>query len=175
MKVILVCGVIGSGKDYFVKKYRKDHPEEVVEEKKFASPIRQFVGKLVGVNLMNETTYESWKADPKNRQLLVDVGQYMRDTFGEKIISSTIINQLKSGVDTYIISDFRMPVEFHDFRERGFDFSVHFCNYKSQRYDATKEQITEKLAQFLVSKGFSDNQDFTCSEFDKLINEFEGK
>lgn len=175
MKVILVCGVIGSGKDYFVKKYRREHPNEIVEEKKFAWPIRQFTGRLVGVNLLNETTYESWKADPKNRQLLVDVGQYMRETFGERVISSSIANQLNSDTKTYIVSDFRMPVEFHDFKERGFELLVHFCNYFSQRYDSTKNQATEKLAQFLVSKGFLDNQEFTCSEFDKLINEFEGK
>lgn len=173
MKVILVCGVIGSGKDYFVKKYRKDHPEEIVEEKKFAWPIRQFVGKLVGVNLMNEATYESWKADPKNRQLLVDVGQYMKEATTEDVWAVGVLNQLTED-KTYIISDFRFPIEFRVICSK-YEAIIHFCNYKSARYTINPNQISERMACFLVSKGIPDNQDFTCSEFDKLINEFEGK
>jgi hypothetical protein len=173
MKVILVCGVIGSGKDYFVKKYRKDHPEEVVEEKKFAWPIRQFTGNLVGVNLMNETTYESWKADPKNRQLLVDVGQYMKEATTEDIWAVGVLNQLTED-KTYIISDFRFPIEYRTICSKH-KATIRFCNYKSARYTINPNQISEKLACFLVSKGIPDNQDFTCSDFYKLIKEFEGE
>lgn len=173
MKVILVCGVIGSGKDYFVKKYKKDHPEEVVEEKKFAWPIRQFTGKLVGVNLMNEPTYESWKSDPKNRQLLVDVGQYMKEATTEDIWALGVLNQLTED-KTYIISDFRFPVEYKTICSKH-QATIHFCNYKSARYTINPNQISERMACFLVSKGLEDGQEFTCSEFDKLINEFERK
>lgn len=172
MKVILVCGVIGSGKDYFVKKYRRENPQEEVQELKFAWPIRQFTGSLVGVNLLNEPTYESWKSDPKNRQMLVDVGQYMKEATTQDIWALGVLHQLSQD-KTYIISDFRFPVEFRTICSK-FQAVIHFCNYKSARYTLNPNQISEKMACFLVDKGFEDNQEFSCEEFKGIIEEFEG-
>lgn len=171
MKIILVCGVIGSGKDYFVKQYKLDHPHEDVEEKKFAYPIRLFTGKLVGVNLLNETTYESWKADPKNRQLLVDVGQFMKDATSNDIWAVGVLKQLTED-KTYIISDFRFPIELRTICAIHSPI-IHFCNYKSNRYTINPNQISEKMACYLVSRGIQNGQEFNCGEFETIIREYE--
>ena len=173
MKIILAIGVIGSGKDFYTRKYISENPNERCKELKFALPIREFTGKLVGVNLLDNDIYDTWKKTTENRELLINVGQWLKEATFQSVWVDAICKQFTSDADTFIISDFRFPVEFLTIRNNSFfhELKVHLCDFKSYRY-AIKDQISEKLAQWLLSKGFQDGKEWDWQEFTELMNDY---
>lgn len=187
-KIILVCGVIKSGKDYYVDEYRLTHPDEVVIELKFSNYLREIVELVLGIDLKDKEVYEKWKSVPENRQILVDLGFSMKKKSGKNIFSSAVYNEINSLLlsithnTTFIISDFRFPFEKDLINENDnyllwlwFDTYVHFCNYKSEQYNGSIDQHTEYMAQWLCSKGYEHNTHWTLEEFNNLIKEYDDK
>jgi hypothetical protein len=164
MKIILLCGVIGSGKDYYAKKYIEDNPNENVEILRFAEPIRQIAGYIYGFDHSNEVEYADFKE--KNRNFLIDLGQGMKIAMGYDIFSKILCDKLKNESKTYIIPDFRFKEEFCAlvyFFESKFtptddkkhELSVIFCNFKSDRYEIRYNEPTEYMAINFLSCGYN--------------------
>ena len=88
MNIILLCGVIGSGKDYYANKYIKDNPDKKVEILRFAEPIRQIAGYVYGFDPSNDVEYADFKE--KNRNFLIDLGQGMKNVMGNDIFAKIL-------------------------------------------------------------------------------------
>lgn len=172
MKVFLVCGVIGAGKDFFFKNYKREHPGKKIAQLQFASVLRFLAGKIYNVDLSDEKNYEDWKAE--NREKLVYLGDYLKEAFGENILAKGVTNQLKEDC-TYIITDFRFPIEFFSVAESANlkDITVVFMNFKSERYCLKPEQTTERMACWLVSQGYEDKKEWDYWQFEKVMKRYQ--
>ena len=171
MKVYLVCGVIGSGKDFFFKKYKRENPKERIEQLVIANSLRLLASKIYGLDLLDNATYEAWKE--QNRQKLVDLGSNLKDIFGEDILTLGVTNKIKDN-QTYILTDFRFPAEFFSITETVSlkDITVVFMNYKSARYCLKPEQVTERMACWLVAQGYKDGQEWDYWQFEKVMKRY---
>lgn len=173
MKVIMLCGVIGSGKDHYANQYVKSHPKERVRIIRFASPLRNICARLFRFNVNDEAEYEKFKAE--NRQFMVDLGQSMKDEMGQDLFARAVadkIDEMDGEFDTILITDFRFPIEFWAIAERFNTFIV-FCNYKSQRYAIRPEQVSEQMAIWLLEQGIQDGQMFAEVLFSDYVNKYE--
>ena len=175
MRLIMLCGVIGSGKDYHAQEYIRTHPEERVKIIRFATPLRNICAKLFNFDANDEGAYEKFKSE--NRKTMVDLGQAMKDEMGQSLFADAVRDYISTYTEeyrddvTFIIPDFRFPVEFYPM----FDFApiVIFCNYKSERYEIRPEQVTEQMAIWLVEQGYVNNQTFSTMEFQKIMQKYQ--
>lgn len=175
VKVILVCGVIKSGKDYYCSTYASEHPNERVIHYKFAEPIVSLASIMSGVDLSIPEVYEEWKKVGNNRQILVDIGLYLKSEFGETCLVERVINKIKglsaNKPTTILISDLRFVFEARLFQKQGLDVEVHFCNYVSEDYNDTINQPTERMAQLLSKLGIPHNSHWSIDEFMNKIGD----
>lgn len=177
MRLIMLCGVIGSGKDHHAQEYIRTHPNERVEIIRFATPLRNICAKLYNFDATDEVAYEKFKAE--NRRVMVELGQAMKDEMGQSLFADAVRNYIYTYTEeysnnvTFIIPDFRFPVEFYPM----FDFVpiVIFCNYKSERYELRPEQVTEQMAIWLVGQGYKNGEVFSTYEFEKIMQKYENK
>lgn len=184
MKIIFVCGVIKSGKDYYFEEYKRQHPDEEVIEIKLSNPIREMIEIVDGIDLSDKAVYEQWKSIPENRQKMVDLGAYLK-TVKDKLIFAEIalynILHCENGENkTFIISDFRFPFELDPFAHYAYhvdegDIYVHFCNYKSEGYNSSIDQHTEYMAQWLCRQGYEHNTHWNLDDFLTLIQKYDDK
>lgn len=168
MKIILITGVIGSGKDYLAKQYIKDHPQERVKVLKFAQSLRDVTEGMHNLPKGDDAAYEAFKAIPENREFMVVLGQNLKRVYGENFFAIKVaqdIERLQYDYDTFIVTDFRCPIEFWTLTKICTDIEVMFADYHSYRYTLIPEQETEKMAIWLKEKGFKDRQVFTEYEF----------
>lgn len=176
MKIIMVCGVIGSGKDYFLEQYKREHPDEDVVEIKFAEPLRAIVSNMYSIDISDKAKYEEWKNKPENRLLLQNLAEGIKDNLSQTIFAKKAVDKIKDYVfnyyrnegmklPTFIISDFRYKEELDVvFNHTNYIFSslcdcnlyVYFTNYISDRYDKTNTHKSEKMAQDMVKDGYED-------------------
>lgn len=178
MKLILVTGVIGSGKDYFIEQYKRNHPDENVRHIKFAEPIVDLASRMFNVNLADKQVYESWKAVYENRKWLVDIGQNLKKVFGNNIFAKRALHRVidmrgNPNIHTCIITDFRFPVEFYEFWNNSLrSFEIHFTDFHSERYKIAPEQVSERMAIWLLEQGAKDGQVWSHLDFKKLIEKY---
>jgi len=176
-KIILVTGVIGSGKDYYTQQYIKEHPEEVVIALKFAMPIRDLYSYAVGINLLHAENWEIYKQNPKNREKFINFAEGAKRVLGDNIWARLISEEINGYIHTeagytFIISDAGFEIEFktiYDYLENIYnDIIIHFCNYHSFRYKIL-DQPREKIPQKLIELGYKDGDELSIYEFNKLI------
>jgi len=173
MKVIMLCGVVGSGKDHYANQYVKNHPKERVKIMHFASPLRNICAKLFKFNVNDEDEYEKFKLE--NRQFMVDLGQSIKDEMGQDIFAKAVADKIADAdgsFDIVIITDFRFPIEFWTISGM-FNTFVVFCDYKSGRYATHPEQVTEQMALWLLEQGLQDGQMFGSSLFGDYVKKYE--
>lgn len=180
MKVILVAGVIGSGKDHFADEYIKSHPEEDVKVIRFAEPLREIIEDMYGV--VGDLAYTQWKSVPANRKFMVDLAHAIKKSFGEDFFVRNLIEKynLELAVwfpTTFIIPDFRFPYEITSLIRRTLLsdnwVSVVFCNFHSHRYEIREDQESERMAIWLKDK-LNDGDTIIGGDFLKLISKYEG-
>jgi len=182
MRIILLTGVIGSGKDYFAKEYIKKHPAEKVKELKFAASLRDIVEGMYNIPKGDEAAYEAFKAIPANRGFMVKLGQNLKRVYGQEFfaekIADTIYNDMDvcDTIDTYLISDFRFPIEFWTlFNAFPDKLQIIFCDYHSERYELRPEQVSERMAIWLLGEGIKDREQISILNFVLLMKEYEHK
>ena len=180
MKIILITGVIGSGKDYFAKQYVEQHPNEKVKLLKFAASLRDVTEGMFGIPKGDEAAYEAFKAIPSNRKFMVDLGQNLKRVYGEDFFAGDVADTIWNDMDccdtkdTYIISDFRFPIEFWTLLNAFPDkLDITFCNFQSDRYTIAPEQVSEQMAIWLLDKGIEDRENIDVRVFAELIKEYE--
>lgn len=174
MKIIMVCGVIGSGKDYFLEQYKKEHPDEEVVEIKFAEPLKAIIGNMYSIDVSDKSKYEEWKNKPENRLLLQNLAEGIKDNLSQTIFAKKAVDRMNEYVfscynrefiklPTFIISDFRykeeLDVVFNYINYTlcsicTYELYVYFTNYISDRYDKTNTHKSEKMAQDMVKDGY---------------------
>lgn len=180
MKIILITGVIGSGKDYFARQYQEDHPNETVKELKFAASLRDITEGMFDIPKGDESAYEAFKAIPANRQFMVALGQNLKRVYGQGFFAERILDMICSDaycaakIDAYLISDFRFPIEFSTLFSTFPDkLDITFCDYHSDRYELRPEQVSEQMAIWLLSKGLRDREKISVERFAELMKEYE--
>ena len=190
MKINVYIGCIGSGKDYRAK-------QDCDIQLAFADQLREDVWKMIGWKPKTQEEYEAFKnavfsASPDalsfgvgpiftGRNILERYGSLMKETHGENYWSNILIKKLEllTYPNNYVIgiSDCRFLVESNNlikFAKRvnklGHDIQLEFIHtdFKSDKYNATSEHESEKLAQQFAGKVFAEG------EFNKLIFEMYG-
>lgn len=148
-KVILVCGVIGSGKDYYAQQYILDNPDERVGIYKLSNKLKD----LAELEFGKIDDYETFKL--KNREWLQNKADEMKDTYGQTYFAKECFRSIRfDDYDTIIITDFCFPYELRFFNEASSlfdDFDVYwtFCDYHSERYDDKNTHNSEEMAQVI--------------------------
>ena len=181
MRIILLTGVIGSGKDYFAKEYIKKHPNEKVKHLKFAASLRDITEGMFDIPKGDEEEYTKWKGLGDNRQFMVDLGRELKRVYGDDFFAEKIADSIFNDMDTcdtkdtYLISDFRFRIEFWTmFQSFPDKLQIIFCNYKSERYAICPEQVSEQMAIWLLGKGVEDRTELGTGFFAELMREYEG-
>ncbi len=185
----LVCymGVIGSGKDY--------HAKELVNQGylqiNFADALREMCWKILGWRPANDHEYELFKAGGidipgwgyvNGRLMLQNVGKIMREIypdFWKNAWFDKALSALTSDNKNVVCSDLRYPNELKCAfnlmtADNNVDTKFVFCDYHSEKYNATDEHESEKMAQELLKYGFKDGHVFNSvlkfDEEDKIHN-----
>lgn len=169
--VILLFGVIGSGKTFQQNKY-KDLGYVGME---FAEPLKQMASDITGKDAFSETF-----KDPAGRALLQKLGSSVRSidkNFFANALSEKVKNLPPNA--TVVISDTRYVNEIaallylrHNSVVRakgGIRISGILCNYKSDRYDANNSHESEALAQTMLRK-FQSTEDYVVLKEQDLID-----
>jgi hypothetical protein len=165
MKIILLTGVMGSGKDHYANEYIKNHPEERVIKARFAQPLRDIMQIVLRVNFDDEIFYENWKLIPDNRQIFLNLSSHLKSIYGQDVLIVATRHYLRmlfaaNPKVTVIFTDCRFPFEYYMVKDfiytelknatSSTDYKkilkVIFCNYKSDRYAKKPEQVTERWA-----------------------------
>lgn len=183
-QIILVFGVKGSGKDYFVEKYKenleklpiaKTFKEEVVVLK-FAAPLTILISDMYGIDLSDTLLYEQWKVE--NRHLLQNAGSSLKNMFGKDIFGKYVEAQIRKYLSinkgkstTFIITDLRFLDELQPIlllSESQIRF--YFTNYHSPKYSLDDSHESEKLAQ-AWAKANKKEGFYTYTEFMQINSE----
>lgn len=181
MKIILISGVIGSGKDYWAEQYKKEHTTENIVHLCFAESLRDICEGMFGIAPNDDKAYEAFKAIPANRGFMVMLGANLKRVYGDNFLARYVKNKIESSANkenaTFLITDFRLPVEFFEFYYslRGKDVSVIFCDYHSDRYAILPDQYTEQMAIYFLSKGLKHGQEIDNITAYYLLKEYENE
>lgn len=189
MKINVYIGVIGSGKDYRAK-------QDCDIQLAFADQLREDVWKMLGWKPKTQEEYETFKDTLFNtaylelgfngpifsgRELLQRYGAEVRRAEDTDHWCKRLIDKLaflgSVGTKTVGVTDCRFDNEVKrlikfkkDADYLGVDVQLEFIHtdFKSDRYNATSEHESEKLAQQFAGKVFVEG------EFNKLIFEMYG-
>jgi hypothetical protein len=183
MKINVYIGVIGSGKDYRAK-------QDCDIQLAFADQLREDVWKIIGWKPKTQDEYEIFKNSTfysngfgeqpifTGRDLLQRYGTEVRRAEDNDHWCKRLTDNLallgSAGTKTVGVTDCRFDNEIRrlikfkkDADYLGIDVQLEFihADFKSERYNATSEHESEKLAQQFVGKVFTEG------EFNKLIFE----
>lgn len=183
-QIILVFGVKGSGKDFFVEKYKKELEElpiantfkEQVIVLKFADPLTKLFSDIYGINLSDKILYEDWKLE--NRHLLQNAGTSLKNIFGKDIFGKYVEAQIrkylsinKDKFTTFIITDLRFLDELQPILLLAeIPIKFYFTNYRSPKYSLDDSHESEKLAQ-AWAKANKKEGFYTYAEFMQINSE----
>lgn len=157
-KIILICGVVGSGKDYYFNLYKRTHPDKNVHKLKFSNSLIGMAERDFGIILDTPEKYEEFKL--KNRRYLQYKSEEVKQRWGiDYFAKAELENISKIGPDdTAIITDFRFPYEIKTIldgtNDKDTEIYVIFCNYHSERYNDETFHISEMMAQGMIENGF---------------------
>lgn len=166
----LIMGVIGAGKDYQAQLL----VEKGFVRMSFATAMRAMAEVLFGYapgDFSDTLVYEAFKErvlyhDRMNqavtgRLFLQKLGtEAGRDILGRNIwVDSLFTKAQELGYEKIVISDVRFENEVTGILDRK--GKVTFCDYRSERYDATNSHPSEALAQRLLKYGLADGAEIT--------------
>lgn len=183
-EIILVFGVKGSGKDYFVENYKKvfeklpiaNACKEQIVVLKFAAPLTTLVSDMYGIDLSDTLLYEQWKVE--NRHLLQNAGSSLKNIFGKDIFGKYVEAQVrkylsinKDKFTTFIITDLRFLDELQPILLLSeIQIRFYFTNYRSPKYSLDDSHESEKLAQ-AWAKANKKEGFYTYTEFMQINSE----
>lgn len=185
-KAKIFVGPIGSGKDYQCEKLLKSNYKKIA----FADKLREIAWKIIEWEPENDAEYDKCKEEyriivknEKNitiksitiRKFLQNLGNTLRSVIDKDIwinlLLQNMLNITKTGFNV-CCSDTRFPNEIMElikiFKKHKIDYEFIMCNYNSSRKNITDNNISEKLAQKLIKKGYKDGHVFTDNEIIKI-------
>jgi hypothetical protein len=153
-RIIGLIGVIGSGKSYLSMYLTIADPSSVCVA--FADEVRKATWDVLG--LSDEESYTEFKERYytkgglrlTGRDWLIKIANDYKRISEDWWICLLLdkINRLPN--DTIIISDVRMANEVKALLNYTSDISFTYCNYKSDRYNPSLDDESERLAQSLL-------------------------
>ena len=162
-KLVIFAGVMGSGKDFQCSLLESRRYTKIA----FADPLREMAWKILGWAPKNNEEYEVFKKNTighlglltfTGREFLQNLGQTMREIdpdFWCKLWQVKVDKLLKEG-GKVCCSDARFFNELSYASNCFCPSAFVFCDYVSERYDATNKHISEELSQYLKSTGLED-------------------
>lgn len=181
-KIILVAGVMGSGKDSFAHWYKDAYDLRAVEGERERCHIMYFGDGLVQLLAamrklkmdMRKGTkrYEWWRRFRKVRWQLQTVGDAVRRAYGADFFARRTkeeMLELWDEYDTFIISDFRYPAEFEVMLELDAKVYVTLKNFYSDRYTNEDEHKSEKMAQWMLNNGVPTDMMIPSEDFVPIL------
>lgn len=170
MKITLICGVIGSGKDYTANQLQIDNWNRL----KFADILHNMAFFIIPYRM----PYDEWKILPKNRLFLQRQGDLLKEIYGEDFFAQWISEEIIKNCENedieskdFVISDFRFPYEYETIKKNfpKAEIQIYLADYHSERYDANNDHCSEKMAQKLLKSGMPINQFIDKLTFEKYL------
>ncbi len=170
MKFLVFMGVIGSGKDFNIQNVRAT--EKSSESLAFADPMREALWKELGYTPKNHEAYEAFKVsltkcpitgdDIPGRKVMENYSNFRKrgNPYVWLDMSLERMRDIHSCHDTkfLLVTDCRFEYEVGSLlalaEELNSEIEFTFCNYKSDKYNATAPLASERLAQQFVACGF---------------------
>jgi predicted Ser/Thr protein kinase len=149
-QLILLLGVIGSGKSYMAETLQQTMRADVIY---LADELRRQAWQLLGEE---PEDYESFKKSQitKNltgRQLLQRLADVVKDARPDHYIDATLMRVNESESNLVVIPDVRFIHEVEALCDWGnYPYEIYLCNFESSRYDKTNPHPSEDLSQRLV-------------------------
>jgi len=177
-KIIAYIGVIGAGKSFSAKNYKKklESQGKKVEIMSFADAIREMLWKLLKWEPKSNKEYDQFKkSDIKfdnvsltGRELLQRFGtDIMRDMVDKDIWLKQFIKKVNNSEADYILcTDCRFENEVKLLMSHNTEFI--FCNYESWRYEITDHE-SEKFAKKCIDK-FRDQEIMNYESIKTILN-----
>jgi hypothetical protein len=166
--IYCVIGVIGSGKNYLCDKLSKHIITDNQITIHFADSLREKIERIFqcGIESSGGPVWENFKQTEiihmpvsptlHGRDFAVQFATILKEADPHIFINHTI-NKIRNLLDTdthVFIPDLRFIEEFsriYDFQQAsGCELKILFTNYKSERYNNTRNSKEEYLAQFLT-------------------------
>ena len=179
VKIYGFCGVMGSGKGFSC--------QELIDKEDFiqidfADCLRDMVWKMLDWQPKDAQEYDLFKKAQFNvpkygkingRLLLQRIGATMREIdpdFWVKQHQQKIERAISMGYNNICISDIRYKNEIMSLLSNSWkaDVKITFCDFHSDRYDATNTHESEKMAQQLLKLGFKDGDLITKKDVEIL-------
>lgn len=166
VKIYGFCGVIGSGKSYHCEQLKKEGFIQI----DFADCLRNMAWKVLDWQPQNAQEYDDFKKGLLNiphydkingRWLLQRIGAIMRENdedFWVKQWRKGVERAISMGYNNICCSDVRYENEIKMLKSFNWkaEVKVVFCDYHSDRYNATNTHESERLAQKLLQEGYKD-------------------
>lgn len=159
-------GTIGSGKSFKCDKLKKEGFIQI----DFADCLREMCWKIIDWSPKNSQEYDDFKkglisipgfGKLNGRKMLQELGNSMRNVdedFWVKKWKQTVDLAIAKGYDKICVSDCRYENEARAIWNFGMgtDSKIEFCDYHSDRYNATDTHKSEEFAQRLIKMGKKD-------------------
>lgn len=166
-------GCIGSGKNYKCDKLKQDGFLQL----DFADCLREMTWRMLDWQPKNPEEYDLFKKGlfdiPKlgklnGRLILQRLGATMREIdsdFWVKQWKNAVDRAISMGYTKFCVSDLRYPNEYKALKSFNWKAKVdiEFCDYHSERYNATDTHESEKFAQELLKMGYKDGDKILLS------------
>lgn len=167
--IILLVGLMGSGKTELAKKYIKDYNHEKFS---FADEVRSqsflflghkpkdydnFKARLLYLDRLPTAISKILKYLFRNwlygREYLQNIGHGQRKLNGDRYWINKTIDKIKQSNNPIVIDDCRYKNELtaiHDFaKDNDYRLEIRFCDYRSKKYNDKSKHSTEQLAIWL--------------------------
>ena len=202
-KLLCLIGVMGSGKDYRAKQFIKDSETfgYSMVHVNFADELREMMWDLLNWKPKNDEEYEYFKkgsiVDLGYAERLFDpyvysislTGRQLLQRMGTEVIRKRdpyfFVNQWKNKVDSLLCENKNVvcsDLRFINELKAAFNVAGNtktkkefiFCNYISDRYDATNTHESEQLAQRILSDNYKDGELIDISYLLSLVSKNKG-
>jgi len=173
MEIILLLGVIGSGKTHTANRIISENPQNEYEIINFADALKDIASDILDADMFEEENKcTGWFRTEEDyftgRQFLQRLGASVREHIGERTWIKVWGEKVKKAINSrksVICADCRYVNEVDGAKAifaSGFidtTLKTIFCDYESFRYDATNTHESEKLAQYIKGCGLKDGQE----------------
>lgn len=177
MRIIIgLVGMKGSGKDYTAQKLKEFYQKSgrSVSIINFADPVRQAVYKVLQIpapksdeeyTAFKTKSYSCYGTTKTGREWLEHIGEGSRIAtplcWTNEWLRVCKFNQSEVIITTDCRHEHELLAVRYEALRRGVPHKFRFCDFKSDRYDASTDTILNNLALSVQRRGWKDQEDIT--------------